>query len=767
MATVDADQKVAAAPGSSTWEAGSKVYALANIHAASELGEHAVALHGDEATVVTRCTSDEGLALVQWNRRRDTPESEEPLEMRVRRQNLSLHPPPFRLGQWVQLRARITFASCRALPSGHHAVITDILCNENSTGKTDSSGSGSVLSLVLKAAPYQGQPPFTFGLSSEEVEPAQQVPVGELLGCSRTSGVVDGLPGGFSAGDLVFAARSLIPSANVGSGDPGVIYAGDPFADKLTVRFESDVFTGSPLWVNICPDDVTREPPLCMGRRVRLTMPVKFADGEILESGHTGTLLSDSGNGDLVMDADTKPGASGHRRPFCPPSHGLAVVKERPLSNEFVQQRLRQLEQLAQNNEMTGKPLRNVSFLQHSFWALHDYGIAVGMYDLPSLEDKVLSIACTNRCTVLRKWRPAEPLDGTLRNESRYAFNHSGLIGDKTRVNPYRSAIEHAAPGRKALDVGTGPVCLLARMCLKAGAAHVDAVEASESSVAEATSGFQGNGASLVPAWAALNIVGVRLAEGTKQPCAEVQVDGTCAANGSTQSLNIYKGMSTDTSLGLPGGYGLLVHEILGDFAGTEDAARVVNDIWSRGLLAEGCRCVPCSASSMLAPTAVLRRTTRELLLHRQCHAGTATIEPRVRHVASYFRKEALLAPPQAFEVLDFAAGCPDLLQDRELEFITEREDDFDGVHMHLHVDLDDKEQIDVLEHHNDPSTSSSWRTAYVRLLEEPRRLSKGSRLVFRCHAALDGAVARYSIAVFVGEPGSEERLAVFAWAGG
>jgi len=692
--------------------------------------------------------------------------------MRVRRQHLSLQPPPFRIGQWVQLKARITFASCRSLPKGHHAVITDIRCDDNSTGETGSRGSGSVLSLVLKAAPYQGQQPFICAMTSEEVEPAQHVPVGELLGCSRASGVEDWLPGGFSAGDLVFAARCLIPSANVGSGDPGIIYAGEPFTDKITVRFESDLITGRPVWANIAPDNVTREPPLCMGRRVRLTIPVKFADGEILDSGHPGTLIVDSEDGDLVMDADKKPGASRHRRPFCPPSHGLAVTNEWPVSKEFVQQRLLQLEQLAQNNETAGKPLRNVSFLQHSFWALHEYGLAVGMYEFPSMEDKVLSLASTHRCTVLRKWRPQEPLDGTLGNESRYAFNHSGLIADKTRVTPYRIAIERAAPGRKALDIGTGPACLLARLCLQGGAVHVDAVEASESSVAEAANGFQGehttgNGSSLVPAWASLNIVGVELAEGTNQPCAAVQVDGTHAATGSIQSLNIYRGMSTDTSLGLAGGYGLLVHEILGDFAGAEDAARVVNDIWSRGLLAEGCRCVPRSASSMLAPTALPRRTTQELLLHRLCHAGTATIEPRMRHVASHFRKEALLAPPQAFEVLDFEAGCPDLVQDRTLEFITEREDDFDGVHMHLRVYLDDEEQIDVLEHHNDPSTSSSWRTAYMRLLEEPRRLSSGSRLVFRCHAALDGAVAHYSIAVFVGEPESEEHLADFAWAGG
>jgi len=411
--------------------------------------------------------------------------------------------------------------------------------------------------------------------------------------------------------------------------------------------------------------------------------------------------------------------------------------------------------------------LRNVSILQHSFWALHDFGMGVGMYEIPSLEDKVLSIAGTHRCLALRRWRPAEPLDGTLGNESRYAFNHGCLIGDETRVNPYKVALERSAPGRKALDVGTGPACLLARLCLKAGAIHVDAVEASGSSVAEAINGFQGNGNSLVPAWAAINVASVELAEGTNQPCAGVQFGGGPAANGSTQSLNLYKGMSTDTSLGLPGGYSLLVHEILGDLAGTEDAARVVNDIWSRGLLAEGCRFVPCSASSMLAPTAVLRRTTQERLLHRHCHAGTATIEPRTRHTASYFKKEALLAPPQAFEVLDFAAGCPDLVQDRTLEFFTEREDDFDGVHMHLRVDLDDKEQIDVLEHHNDPNSSSSWRTAYVKLLEEPRRLSLGSRIIFRCHAALDGGVARYSIAVSVGEPECEEHLADFAWAGG
>eukprot|EP00971_Amphidinium_carterae_P303520 6031218-Amphidinium_carterae.1 len=150
--------------------------------------------------------------------------------------------------------------------------------------------------------------------------------------------------------------------------------------------------------------------------------------------------------------------------------------------------------------------------------------------------------------------------------------------------------------------------------------------------------------------------------------------------------------------------------------AGNEDAALVIDDIHKRGLLAPDCRFVPQAASTWLAPTSVLKRTgghksdawrytsrtTFETLLHRLGYGGDDKVQPMRRYVATRFRKENLLAEPQAMEVIDFSQ--PELLQSRQLEFRTQYAADFDGVHMHLHVNLDDTEVIDVLDAHNTPN---------------------------------------------------------------
>merc|ERR1712032_766921 len=152
--------------------------------------------------------------------------------------------------------------------------------------------------------------------------------------------------------------------------------------------------------------------------------------------------------------------------------------------------------------------------------------------------------------------------------------------------------------------------------------------------------------------------------------------------------------------------------------------------------------------------TAVLSITTIEKLIHRLGHQGSGTIEPLTRYSCRRFRAEALLAEPQPLEVLDFR---------------TDRDSYFDGVHMHLFVDLDGISQIDVLKLQSGPddSSKSSWNTTYVRLLEEPMMLCSGSRIVFACNVDLEASLASYSISVSVGDIGSERHVASFEWRGG
>lgn len=57
---------------------------------------------------------------------------------------------------------------------------------------------------------------------------------------------------------------------------------------------------------------------------------------------------------------------------------------------------------------------------------------------------------------------------------------YKALVDDTVRVEAYRKAIAERVSGKRVLDVGTGPVALLAVMAARAGAKHVTAIEVTE-----------------------------------------------------------------------------------------------------------------------------------------------------------------------------------------------------------------------------------------------------------------------------------------------
>ena len=61
--------------------------------------------------------------------------------------------------------------------------------------------------------------------------------------------------------------------------------------------------------------------------------------------------------------------------------------------------------------------------------------------------------------------------------------NHASMATDTVRCSAYAEAIGRVARGRRCLDVGTGPFLLLARLCERAGASFVAAVEDSPAAV--------------------------------------------------------------------------------------------------------------------------------------------------------------------------------------------------------------------------------------------------------------------------------------------
>jgi len=678
----------------------------------------------------------------------------------VSEDQIALEPPEFRQGQWVQLAREIQFRSKRVMRDGQPGVVRDLRVD--------------VESVVLRLAPVGAVDSFDLSVCPSDLKPMQGLPANYVNAGACL------LHGGFVPGDMVFALKDIVvqtetesgTSVAVGCGDVGMVFGDAISAEarqkgELLIRFEARQDLGNPVYLNVNPKSLSRSPLLGAGRHVELTKPLRFADGTVMESGTVGVVVQSINDG---YDADIIQVLDGTKeRSFQPVADAFVMVKESKLGKAELEARLQELETLAKMNDDAGKTRRNVSMLDQNLWAICGFGSGLNISFLThqSKWPRLGSLSADSRCLTLK---PAsrEGFDGTLGGESTVCFDHQALVTDETRVAPYAAAIRGVAAGRKVLDIGTGPVCFLARLCLRAGASEADAVESSDTSVQRAVECFRAEAKGhtserFLPDWAMLKVASLEEGEEV-HVTVENGTHGTNGTNGTAQKLRLLRGLSTE--LPLPKGYNMLVHEIMGDMAGNEDAALVLHDIHERGLLAPDCVVVPRSSSTLLAPTDVLKRSTMETLIHRLGHCGDATITPRTRYSARRFPPSALLAKPQALEFLDFQKG-PELFQQRNLEFRTSREGFLDGVHMHLHVDLDDSNCIDVLDAHSKPDEDSSWNTLYLRLLAEPVHLSADSRVLCRCTADLRQRPARYSLALLVGEEGAEVELSDFEWSGG
>ena len=71
----------------------------------------------------------------------------------------------------------------------------------------------------------------------------------------------------------------------------------------------------------------------------------------------------------------------------------------------------------------------------------------------------------------------------SAKNQQYTAGAHHSLISDVPRLAAFTDALERAAPGRRVLDVGTGPFMVLARIAQRSGASFVACVEHSSRSV--------------------------------------------------------------------------------------------------------------------------------------------------------------------------------------------------------------------------------------------------------------------------------------------
>jgi hypothetical protein len=338
--------------------------------------------------------------------------------------------------------------------------------------------------------------------------------------------------------------------------------------------------------------------------------------------------------------------------------------------------------------------------------------------------------------------------------------NHVAMVRDRPRVKAFAHALRQDADGRRVLDVGSGPFCLLSRMALRAGARSVDCVEQNEWAVEHAIDVFLDEADNMeckdmMHANASMIQRGVRLSVRTHRPRegkARLSVE-----MGHDQKLQLFQGFSSKAPLA--GKYDLVVHEILGHIASAEGAVGAIQDLRRRSLLTPDCKFIPSTAMTMFMPTEQIEFSCLERILQMHSSGYESDIRCRTKYHALRFPARAALAEPALFEYLDFGGDLQDR-QRRWTEFYTLRDGIFDGIHFYMVADLGGEYTINTM------LQQTSWRTTYVRVLDPGIFLVAGSRIVCKTLVELDRPDPMYSIEVLLGEKGAEESVAQFSWSG-
>jgi protein arginine N-methyltransferase 1 len=245
------------------------------------------------------------------------------------------------------------------------------------------------------------------------------------------------------------------------------------------------------------------------------------------------------------------------------------------------------------------------------------------------------------------------------------------LLEDDERLRCYADAIRRAAPGQRVVDVGSGATAPLAIMCARAGALHVDAIEA----IPEAAD-------------AARSLV---------------------ARLGLSDTITVHCGSAT--SITLSQAADLCVSEVIGMIGSAEGAVATLTDV--KRLLRPGGRMLPQHCLTWFAPATQVANP----YVDDDCIAVTSHYADKIRRAVGYsvpltrivtfnFPDENVLAEKQLFELLDFSADTIDAGPDCA-RFVIARDGIFDGFVLWIELHVDDRNRIDAWR-------GSSWAPVFL-----------------------------------------------------
>lgn len=265
--------------------------------------------------------------------------------------------------------------------------------------------------------------------------------------------------------------------------------------------------------------------------------------------------------------------------------------------------------------------------------------------------------------------------------------NHLAMLQDSDRVSYYRKAMnwtgeaksggKKLVEGRRILEIGTGPICLLSINAVNAGAQHVVALEASRPSHCRAKKFVE--------------------------------------AIGMSHKIDILHGYSKRVPAALFKNPEVVIHEIIGDFASQEGVADALLDVQERtGSIPLS---IPFGAETLICPASLPE--PEHFLYPAHSYEGRSILSPRrilLQSVRLNTSHLLLCEDFQAFETLKFQDPMKDQMEQRRvLNFVISRPGCMAGLLAVIKIEIYPGVFFGTFRN----GETDSWYTSLVLLPEE------------------------------------------------
>lgn len=287
---------------------------------------------------------------------------------------------------------------------------------------------------------------------------------------------------------------------------------------------------------------------------------------------------------------------------------------------------------------------------------------------------------------------------------------YGSMAADEGRNRRYREAFARHLPGRTAVDIGTGPVAILARLAIEAGARKVYAIDRLEATARKARE--------------------------------------TVAALGLDDRITVIHGDAL--TLELPETVDFCISEIVGAIGGAEGAARIING--ARRYLKDPAAMLPQFSDTRIAALALphdrLAPGFSDIAAHYVDKIFAEVGQPfDLRLCLKNLPREAIVSTDAPFEYLDYTREVP-VEATHTVELVVTRDSEITGFLVWLRLGVDADAVVDILDN------PGSWLPVWLPAFAVPVAVAAGDRIAitiarrlcgngFNVDFFLDGTVTR------------------------